>query len=135
MRFPIVIHKDPDSDYGVTVPDLPGCFSAGATTDEALSNAIEAIECHVEGLLLDGDKLPTPRTVEFHRAEKRFADGVWALVEVDVSKLSGKAKRVNITLPERLLAQIDAFAARNGDTRSGLLAHAALEYVAAHDDR
>ena len=54
MRFPIVIHKDRDSDYGVTVPDLPGCFSAGNTTDEALSNAIEAIECHIEGLLLDG---------------------------------------------------------------------------------
>lgn len=135
MRFPIVIHKDRDSDYGVTVPDLPGCFSAGETTDEALSNAMEAIECHIEGLLVDGESIPTPDTVERYCAEKRFSGGVWALVEVDVSKLSGKAKRVNITLPERLLAQIDSFAARHGDTRSGLLAHAAMEYVAAHDDR
>jgi len=135
MRFPIVIHKDSDSDYGVTVPDLPGCFSAGETTDEAFSNAIEAIGCHIEGLLLDGEKIPVPITVEHHLAEDRFPDGVWALVDVDLSKLSGKAKRVNITLPERLLVQIDAFAARHGDTRSGLLAHAALEYVAAHDDR
>ncbi|MEO5917665.1 MAG: type II toxin-antitoxin system HicB family antitoxin [Luteolibacter sp.] len=135
MRFPIVIHKDPDSDYGVTVPDLPGCFSAGDTTDDALSNAVEAIECHIEGLLLDGGKLPVPETVEHYRNEDRFSDGVWALVDVDVSKLSGKAKRVNITLPERLLVQIDSFAARHGDTRSGFLAHAALEYVAAHDDQ
>jgi predicted RNase H-like HicB family nuclease len=135
MRFPIVIHKDPHSDYGVTVPDLPGCFSAGTTTDEAFSNAVEAIECHIEGLLLDGGKLPIPGTVEHYRAEDRFSDGVWALVDVDVSKLSGKAKRVNITLPERLLVQIDSFAARHGDTRSGLLAHAALEYVAAHDGK
>lgn len=135
MRFPIVIHKDSGSDYGVTVPDLPGCFSAGETTDEALSNVVEAIECHVEGLLIDGEKLPVPKTIEHHRAGEQLADGVWALVEVDISKLSGKAKRVNITLPERILVQIDAFAARNGDTRSGLLAHAALEYVAAHDDR
>jgi predicted RNase H-like HicB family nuclease len=135
MRFPIVIHKDPDSDYGVTVPDLPGCFSAGTTTDEALTNAVEAIECHLEGMLLDGEKLPAPRSVEHHQTEKRFAGGVWALVEVDVSKLSGKAKRVNITLPERILVQIDEFASRHGDTRSGLLANAALEYVAAHDDR
>ncbi|MBN0609850.1 type II toxin-antitoxin system HicB family antitoxin, partial [Pseudomonas aeruginosa] len=30
MKFPVVLHKDPDSDYGVTVPDVPGCFSAGA---------------------------------------------------------------------------------------------------------
>jgi len=135
MRFPIIIHKDRDSDYGVTIPDLPGCFSAGKTTDEAFSNAVEAIECHVEGMLQDGEKLPIPNTLEYHRGEARFEEGVWALVDVDITKLSGKAKRVNITLPERLLVQIDSFAARNGDTRSGLLAHAALEYVAAHDDR
>jgi predicted RNase H-like HicB family nuclease len=133
MRFPIVIHKDSDSDYGVTVPDLPGCFTAGSTTDEALSNAIEAIECHIEGMMIEGESVPPPRTVEFHRMDKRFRGGVWALVDVDLSKLSGKAKRVNITLPERLLLQIDSFAERHGGTRSGLLAHAALEYVAAHD--
>lgn len=132
MRFPIVIHKDSDSDYGVTVPDLPGCFSAGSTTDEAFSNAIEAIECHIEGMLLDGEAIPNTRTVEYYRGDESFADGVWALVDVDVSKLSGKAKRVNITLPERILDQIDSYAARHGDTRSGLLAHAALEYVASH---
>jgi predicted RNase H-like HicB family nuclease len=135
MRFPIVIHKDSDSDYGVTVPDLPGCFSAGGTTDEALSNAVEAIECHVEGLLIDGESLPATRSVEHYRADEQYADGVWALVDVDVSKLSGKALRVNITLPERILEQIDSFAARSGDTRSGLLAHAALEYVAAHSEK
>lgn len=135
MRFPIVIHKDSDSDYGVTVPDLPGCFSAGATTDEALTNAIEAIECHVEGLMMDGEPVPRPHTIEFHRRDRSFRGGTWALVDVDVSKLSGKAKRVNITLPERLLSQIDDYAARHGGTRSGLLAHAALEYVAAHDER
>jgi len=135
MRFPIVIHKDTDSDYGVTVPDLPGCFSAGSTTDEALSNAVEAIECHVEGMLIDGEPLPTSRSVEHYRADRNYADGVWALVDVDVSKLSGKSRRVNITLPERVLDQIDSFAARHGDTRSGLLAHAALEYVAAHSEK
>ena len=135
MRFPIVIHKDSDSDYGVTIPDMPGCFSAGATTDEALSNAIEAIECHIEGLMLDGEPVPSPRSVESHRSNKSFRGGVWALVDVDVSKLSGKAKRVNITLPERLLVQIDSFAARQGASRSGLLAHAAMEYVAAHEPR
>jgi predicted RNase H-like HicB family nuclease len=47
MRYPVVTHKDPDSDYGVTVPDLPGCFSAGETLDEALNEVVEAIECHI----------------------------------------------------------------------------------------
>lgn len=35
ITYPIIIHNDKDSDYGVTVPDLPGCFSAGTTPDEA----------------------------------------------------------------------------------------------------
>ena len=55
MRYPVVVHKDPHSDYGVTVPDLPGCFSAGETLDEALQEVVEAIEAHLEGLLLDGE--------------------------------------------------------------------------------
>jgi hypothetical protein len=85
--------------------------------------------------MIDGEAVPSPRSVEFHRSNKGFRGGVWALVEVDVSKLSGKAKRINITLPERLLVQIDSCAARQGSSRSGLLAHAAMEYVAAHEQR
>ncbi|MFO7748660.1 MAG: type II toxin-antitoxin system HicB family antitoxin [Desulfobacteraceae bacterium] len=49
MKFPVVIHKDKDSDFGVTFPDLPGCFSAGDTIEEALANAQEAAECHIDG--------------------------------------------------------------------------------------
>ena len=55
--YPVVIHKDKDSDFGVTVPDLPGCFSAGVSVEDALKEAREAIECHLEGLLLDGEPL------------------------------------------------------------------------------
>ena len=54
------------------------------------------------------------------------------MVEVDLSKLSGKTKRVNITLPERVLLNIDKAAARMGYTRSGLPTKAALEYVERH---
>ena len=59
MNYPVVLHKDRDSDYGVTVPDLPGCFSAGRSIDEALAMAKEAIELHIEGLIDEG--LPVPR--------------------------------------------------------------------------
>lgn len=55
MRYPIFIEKDPDSDYGVTIPDLSGCFSAGATLDEAISNAREALLTHIEGMLMDDE--------------------------------------------------------------------------------
>jgi len=129
MRFVVVIHKDPNSSYGVTVPDLPGCFSAGDTLDEAIENACEAIECHIEGLLIDREPVPTARSMDEHQRNPDFADGIWALVSVDFSRLEGKAKRVNITIPERVLKQIDRFAKREGESRSGLLTRAALEYV------
>jgi predicted RNase H-like HicB family nuclease len=116
MRYPVVIHKDPGSDYGVTVPDLPGCF----------------IECHIEGLMLGGEPIPPPSSIEFHQDNPDYANGVWAFVSVDFSKLSGKSRRVNITIPERLLAAVDAYAKRNGETRSGFIAQAALEFIANH---
>lgn len=132
MRYPVVIHKDSDSDYGVTVPDLPGCFSAGETMDDALAQAVEAIECHLEGLLLDNEPLPTPQSIGMHQQNLDYADGIWALVNVDLSKISGKARRINITLPERLLTLMDQYAAQRGETRSGLIAEATMEYIATH---
>ncbi|MDE0554356.1 MAG: type II toxin-antitoxin system HicB family antitoxin [Candidatus Poribacteria bacterium] len=55
-HYPIVIHKDSDSDYCVTVPDLPGCITAEDTLEDAQNQAVEAIQCHVEGMLLDGEQ-------------------------------------------------------------------------------
>ena len=128
MRFPAVIHKDEESGYGVTVPDLPGCFSAGDTLEEAIESAHEAVACHIEGLLMDGEPVPAQAPLEDHQASDG-GDGIWALVTVDISKLSSKARRINITVPARVLAIVDEAAAREGETRSGLLARAALSYV------
>lgn len=133
MRYPVVIHKDPDSDYGVTVPDLPGCFSAGETMDEALTAVTEAIECHLEGLMLDGEPIPLPTSVERYKDNPDFAGGVWALATIDLAKLSGKARRVNVTIPERVLNRIDDYAARHGESRSGLITQAALEFIAGRE--
>jgi len=132
MNYPVVIHKDNDSDYGVTVPDLPGCFSAGSTLEESLENVKEAIMCHAEGLMLDGEPVPSPTSIENHRDNELFKEGIWAVVTVDLSRISGKAKRVNITIPERLLAQVDHFAKEVGETRSGLFLSAAMEYISQH---
>ena len=63
MKYHVVIHKDPGSSYGVTVPDLPGCFSGGDTFEEALSSVREAIECHIEGILMDGDSIPEKKAL------------------------------------------------------------------------
>ncbi len=132
MKYPIVIYKDNDSDYGVTFPDLPGCFSAGASIEEAITNSQEAAECHIEGILLDSEPIPVATSIEKHKVNSDFKDGIWALVEVDITKLSLKSKRVNITLPERLLNSVDYYAKKHGETRSGLLAQAVTEYMASH---
>jgi predicted RNase H-like HicB family nuclease len=132
MKYPVVIHKDENSDYGVTFPDLSGCFSAGETIEKALANAQEAAECHIEGILLDSEPVPVATTIEKHKDIPEFKDGLWALVEVDLSKLSLKSKRVNITMPERLLNSLDYYAKKHGETRSGLLTQAVTEYMASH---
>src|SRR5659263_132489 len=110
VRYPVVIHKEKGSDYGVSIPDLPGCFSAGRTMQEALESAREAAAAHIEGLRLDGDRVPSPTSIDAHQGNPDYAGGVWALVPVNLAKLSGRAKRINITLPERALTELDTCA-------------------------
>ena len=90
MRYVVVVHKDEDSDYGVSVPDLAGCFSAGTTIEEALTNVVEAIECHLEAMLQDGEKIPMAKPIEQHRKNPDYADGLWAIVEVKSEKIRVK---------------------------------------------
>lgn len=132
MLYPVVIHKERGSDYGVTVPDLPGCFSAGETVQQALEAAREAIAAHIEGMMIDGERIPPPASIDTYQRKPAYPGGVWALVSIDLVKLSGKAKRINITLPERALAELDSCAKSIGETRSGFLLRAALEYIARH---
>ena len=128
MVFPVVIHEENNS-FGATVPDLPGCFSAGETIKETLENVQEAVLCHIEGLFLDHQNIPLGLPVEQHQKNKDFQDGIWAVVNIDLSQLSNKAKRVNITIPERILVQVDQFANKKGESRSGLLVSAVLDYM------
>jgi predicted RNase H-like HicB family nuclease len=109
-----VIHKDKGSDYGVTVPDLPGCFSAGATLDEALAMAREAIELHVEGLIAEGLPVPEPTSIEERRNKSDHAGGTWAVVAINPATLRAHSKRINITMPERILDAVDRYADRRG---------------------
>ena len=127
MRFPVVLHTDDGVRFGVTVPDLPGCFSSGDTFDDALECVVEAIDLHLEGIIGDGGEVPAPRAIFEHI--ENYTGGVWALVDVDVSRFDGKSEKVNITLPRRLLARIDAYTRARGETRSGFLAEAARRAI------
>jgi len=59
--FFAIIHKDVDSEYGISFPDVPGCFSAGATREEAIIMAKEALQGHLEWMIEDGDAIPKGR--------------------------------------------------------------------------
>lgn len=127
MRYPIAIEPgDKRHAFGVVVPDLPGCFSAGDTLDEAINNAKEAIELWLETVIDDGGAVPEPGSVAEHQANSEFTGWVWAVVSVDLAELSDKAERVNITLPARVLRRIDQAAKAAGESRSGFIAHLAL---------
>ena len=88
MHYPIAIHKDATSDYGVTVPDLPGCFSAGSTVDEAMLMAREAIALYLDTLADDGRDFPEPTEIESLRRNPDYADAIWAIVTVDYTRKS-----------------------------------------------
>lgn len=75
-----------------------------------------------EGLMLDHEPVPAPRAIEDHQNNPDYAKGLWALVSVDLSRLSGRSRRINITLPERLVNHMHRYASAHGETRSGLIA-------------
>ena len=123
MKYPIVIEPgDETHAYGVVVPDLPGCFSAGDSLDEAFSQAKEAIEGWIEMSFDDGLDIPSPSSIEDLAKNPDFKGWFFGVVDVDLSKLSDKAERVNITLPQRVLNRLDRQAKSAGDTRSGYIA-------------
>jgi len=86
MQFPIVLHTDDGTHYGVTVPDLPGCFSGGEGVDDAMASVREAIDLHLQGLLEDGGGIPSPGNIARHQHNPDFAGGIWALVDVELER-------------------------------------------------
>jgi predicted RNase H-like HicB family nuclease len=118
-----LIHKDPDSDYGVSFPDFPGLATAGRTLDEARAMAEEALAFHLEGMIEDGQVIPEASSLDVVMADPAAHDGVVTLIST--KSQAKRAVRVNVTLPEDILAEIDRYAEDRGLTRSGFLAHAA----------
>lgn len=125
MKFIVVLHTDDGNHYGVTVPDLPGCFSSGDNLDDALNNVREAIDFHVETLILDGEDIPVANKLTIHQANPDYANGVWAVVDVAVEKYFGPPDKINITIPRMVLHRIDEYAKKHGQSRSSFMIEAA----------
>ena len=130
MQLPIALHKDTDSVYGVTVPDIPGCYSWGDTVENAVNNAKEAIYSHLETLLeLEEAFDIKPSPIEYLQKNEDMTGALWVLVDVDLSQLNSKPERVNVSLPHFVLRRVDAYAEKRHESRSGLLARAALRLL------
>jgi predicted RNase H-like HicB family nuclease len=122
-----LIHKDADSDFGVSFPDLPGVVTAGTTLDDARDMAEEALALHLEGMADDGEAIPEPSSLEDIMSNPENRSGVAILISVKDDQ--PKIVRVNVTLPGDVLEQIDKYAETHGYTRSGLLTQAAKRMI------
>ena len=127
-QYIALIHKEADSDYGVSFPDLPGVITAGSNLDEARSMATEALAFHLQGLVEDGEPVPEPSSLEEIMSAKENKDGVAVLIAAPAAEV--KSVRINVTMPADVLDQIDQYAEREGFTRSGFLAQAAKKAMA-----
>jgi predicted RNase H-like HicB family nuclease len=131
MNYIGLIHKDPGSDYGVSFPDFPGVVTVGKDLDEARAMAEEALAFHIDGMVADGEAVPEASSLGEVMADPDNKDRVAILVAVKTD--AAKSVRVNVTLPEDVLAQIDKFAKERGLSRSGFLAQAAKKIIERED--
>ena len=127
MKLPICVHTEPKKGFGISVPDLPGCFTHGENLDQALANLQDAVELYYEG-----ENLPAPVASDIGKlaADSEYcAGGFWMLADVDFGFLETKHKRVNITLPVSALNEIDKHARKNRMSRSAFLVKAARKAI------
>jgi predicted RNase H-like HicB family nuclease len=115
------IHKDKDSDYGVSFPDFPGCITAGADLEEARQMATEALRGHIEVSREYGDPIPEPSTLEEVKTMEDFKDAE-AFFVIQIPNVKEKKVRVNITLTQSDLRLIDQRARKRNLSRSAFLA-------------
>ncbi len=114
--------------YGIRIPDLPGCYGAGASAEAAIADATSAAREWMAHHLIKGGNQPKSRTIDqlvktadFDSSNKDVA------VMIPVVLDAGRTVRANLTFDAGLLEAIDAEAEKRGLTRSAFLASAARE--------
>jgi predicted RNase H-like HicB family nuclease len=128
MRYPIAIETGTEETaFGVVVPDLPGCFSAGDSLDGAMLGAEEAAAAWIDAALDAGTAIPAPTSLQVLRQNADYAGWSFGVITLDPALFDDIAERVNITLPRRVLKRLDAMARAAGESRSGYIAQLTLE--------
>ncbi len=124
MDYIAYLHKDRDSDFGVSFPDFPGCVTAGRTLEEARRMAAEALALHIAGMIEDGEMVPDPSPLDALANDPDMRGAVAVLVSVEPA--AEKTVRINITAREGQLKAIDQLAGKLGLTRSGYMVQSSL---------
>lgn len=126
MRYPVWIETgSEETAWGVIVPDLSGCFSAGDSLEEAMANAEEAVAAWIDAVLDAGGTIPAPsQAADLLKKKKGWA---LAFIDVDPALMDDTIERVNITLPRRVLKRLDAKASAVGESRSSYIARMAVD--------
>jgi predicted RNase H-like HicB family nuclease len=79
--------------FGVVVPDLPGCFSAGETPDEAMSGAEEAALGWIDSALESGEAMPAASGLEAIQQNPDYAGWIFGLISPGRSRFAGSTAR------------------------------------------
>ncbi len=125
------VFKDPHSSFGVSFPDLPGCYGAGDSYEEALESAKISLREYALAMEEDGNDLPTPRLYTELQSDATEAiefDRVAFVAEVHLVTM-GSRKRVNLSIDDQVLAAIDRACALAGVNRSAFMAGAATAWM------
>mgnify|MGYP003579392148 CR=1 FL=1 len=128
-HFIAIVHKDSDSAFGVSFPDLPSVFSAADVEEDLLMNAIEALR-----LWMEDESVPAPASYEDVLAREdvrqELSKGAF-LIRVPLIEDDTRVVRANVTFEKGMLDAIDATARERGLTRSAFLASAARKEIEA----
>ena len=127
LRYPIAIEPGlSQTAFGVVVPDLPGCFSAGDTLDEAMAGAEEAAAAWIDAAIDSGRSIPLPTSLDALHEIGDYVGWTFGVVSVDPALLDDTIEHVDITLPRRVLERLDAQARMAGESRSDFIAQLTL---------
>jgi predicted RNase H-like HicB family nuclease len=127
MKYPIALKKIMGVEsYKVSVPDLPGCECNGENVDVSLSKIYDSIATHLSILAEYGEAIPHATTIEHHL--DKYPSVIWAVIDIDITPYLGKSHKINVTLPELLIKQIDDRVSKSSayKTRSGFIASACM---------
>jgi predicted RNase H-like HicB family nuclease len=123
MEYIAYLHKDKNSDFGVSFPDFPGCVTAGKTLEEARKLAVEALTLHMSGMIEDGEALPEASTLDQLAGDPAMKGAVAFLVSAEAPE---KTVRINITARDSQIEVIDMLARTAGMTRSSYMVQSAM---------